>query len=812
MSLRKPQSDISGLTFTQLSGAASYVAASPDGNFWVLSTQGLPNGDKFIYHYVGNGNYVNIPGAASRIAVGPDGTPWVINAAGGIYRLVNNLFQGIAGGASDISLGGTAEAPLVDVISNQNPGPYGAGIYQYNVNTGTWSQLPGAGVTVAASIDNGTYPALNINPGGFYVTNQLGGIFYYNVGVGFEQLPGAAVRIAPTAIGGIFALGNPGSYPNGIYYNNLGTGHWTQMPGAAVSISANSEDVYAIGAAGGIYVSPITPVSGAPGGTGTPLTGPNLGYAATGYLGGWGPTAVANELQFPVQSGYNGSGYTVAIVVDGTVSTSDLSTYESWFETPQTGRTVISEPIDGGPIAPSTSTQNEAALDVETVAGLAPGANILIVEPNSIDTLDEDDAYNYVVSNHAANIVSSSFGGCEGPIQIGEPDTVESNIFKAGVAAGIAFVAASGDQGSACYDGTSNGNNTYAAGVDYPASDPNVIGVGGNETYPPPEQNPPISTLATPLVWNDSHVGQPQASGGGASTEFALPSYQLAVSGKASSQYRNVPDVAMPAVYAAIVEGGQWHEQEGTSWSTPVFAALLAEVYQYCGTTFTNSAALPYAVFSKSGYGAFINITSGNNGYAVTGVTTPTYYASSGYNNATGIGIPLGMPFAESLCTNGIASNARSSPIITPLTSSRATQAYTVNVAPAIRGLVDEGRKAANDLVRIQLGIEPGDDIVANESAIIQVLEANGFTVVQTFSNHLLVDATGPSGSVEQLFSTQMHNALQAGKAVYLPETRITVPSSIAPHASGVILDDVQRHSYPLELGSAPVSAGVRTP
>ena len=265
LSLRTTQSVVNTVSFAQLQGAATYVAASPtDGTFWVLGTQGLPNGDKYIYHCQSTGGCTNVPGAASRIAVGPDNTPWVVNSAGGIYHLVNGTFTGIAGGASELSVGGTASATFVDVISNQSPGPYGAGIYQYNVSTSTWTQLPGAGTTIAVSIDPVTYSVLNIKPGGFYVTNAAGSIFYYNLGAGFEQLPGGAIRLAPTATGGLFALGDPTNpMQHGIYYNDLSTGKWTQMPGAAVSISASSQGLYAIGAAGGIYAAPLpSPTSG----------------------------------------------------------------------------------------------------------------------------------------------------------------------------------------------------------------------------------------------------------------------------------------------------------------------------------------------------------------------------------------------------------------------------------------------------------------------------------------------------------------------------------------------------------------------
>jgi len=796
MSLQKPQSEINALNFTQLPGAAVWVAASPDGTFWVLSTQGLPSGDKFIYHYV-NGAFVNVPGAATRIAVGPDNTPWVLNSAGGIYHLVNGVFTGIAGGASELSVGGTTAAVVVDVISNQSPGPYGAGIYQYSPATNTWTQLPGAGVTVAASIDSGTYSALNITPGGFYVTNQVGGIYYYNPGQGFEQLPGGAIRLAPTASGGLFALGNPGAYQHGIYYNDLSTGTWTQMPGAAVSISANSSNFYAIGAAGGIYVSPITTVAAT--GNGAPLTGPKLGYTTGNYVGGWGPTDLANDLQYPVQSGFNGSGTTVAIVVDGVFNQSDLATYTTWFQTPQTGRSVtVQYPVVDSQATLQSDYINEAALDVQTVAGLAPGANIILYAIPSLSDQYENDAYNAIISSRSATIVSSSFSGCEAPLEVTNgSDSVQSAIFANGSSAGIAFVAASGDQGTACSDGTDkSGGNLYLAGVGYPASDPNVIGVGGNETYP---TNNGIQ-LTNPVVWNDDDTSDNsyEASGGGVSTEFTIPSYQVGVAGEASSRYRNVPDVALPASYSATVINGTWTVQGGTSWGSPAFAAMLAEVEEYCNAPLTDAAADAYTVFSSAGYTAFINVTSGNNGFSLQSLATPTYYASGGYSNATGIGIPLGMPFAKTLCPNRVlASTARSATAATVAATLRPAQAYTTDVRPGILGLVDQGRKPASEPMRIQVGIIAGGSAAAGEAAVEAALQSAGLTVVQTFSNHLLVDATGPTSAVEAFFATQMHNERQAQSTVYLPGAPITVPASIAPYASGIILDNVVNRFHP---------------
>ena len=149
-------------------------------------------------------------------------------------------------------------------ISNQPGGPNGNGIYRYA--NSVWTQLPGAGVTIAASVDAGSYADFNISPGGFYVTNTQGGIFYYNPATGFTPLPGAVVSLAPTASGGLFAIGvlyvqSSLQTPNRIFYNNLTTGTWTIMPGAAVSIAVSTSALFAVGVAGGIYQSGLVPIT-----------------------------------------------------------------------------------------------------------------------------------------------------------------------------------------------------------------------------------------------------------------------------------------------------------------------------------------------------------------------------------------------------------------------------------------------------------------------------------------------------------------------------------------------------------------------
>ena len=261
--VRLPKSAIGPTNWTQLPGGAIFVAASPDGSIWVLSNQG-GGLDRAIWHYAG-GTWTNIPGAAMRLAVAPNNTLWVVNSAGGIYSWNGSAWSTIAGGASDITVGADG---TVYVISNQGGGPYGRGIWHYA--SGTWTQLPGAAVRIAATWDLGSYPP-NIAPGGFFVVSATNSVYFYNPSSGFAQQPGGVVLVAPTKSGGLFALGyignSDGSYP--IYYEDLSNNTWTQQAGAAISIATDGTHVYAIGAAGGIYSAPITAPTPTPAATPT---------------------------------------------------------------------------------------------------------------------------------------------------------------------------------------------------------------------------------------------------------------------------------------------------------------------------------------------------------------------------------------------------------------------------------------------------------------------------------------------------------------------------------------------------------------
>jgi streptogramin lyase len=250
----RPQSAIQGQNWTQISGSASFVAASPDGSLWALST--APAGaDKFIFHFV-NGSWTNISGLASRIAVSPDAsTLYAINSGGGAYSYSGGTWTGLGGGCSDITVSSDG---TIYVLSNGGSGSDRA--IWHNVS-GTWSQVPGSGVRIAASWDPNNFTVSGtgtLSANGLYVLNSAGSIYYKNPNNSYVLLPASASAVTPTSIGGVFVLGFPAnSNGNNIFYNDLSAAGWNQQSGAGVNISTDSALLWAVGAGGGIFFSPI---------------------------------------------------------------------------------------------------------------------------------------------------------------------------------------------------------------------------------------------------------------------------------------------------------------------------------------------------------------------------------------------------------------------------------------------------------------------------------------------------------------------------------------------------------------------------
>ena len=296
-----PDLTLSGLSYTQLPGTASALAASPDGSLWALSDQ--PGGaDKYIWHYA-NATWTNVSGLASALAAAPDGTLYAVNSGGGIYKYSGGTWTALGGGGAAITV---ALDGAVFVTSNGGSGD--RAIWALPSGANQWVQQPGSGVALSASWDSGNNyqtsgGTINIfkNFGGVFILNSAGDIWYEGSrnqieGPQFVQLSGSASAIASTLDSGIFVLGYP-SNPNGdgIYYYDLNSldvaRGWAAEPGAGVNICVGYNDdgdttLYVLGAGGGIYSTRVVPVSVLAGGsTSTTATSSGATLGTGGFVG-----------------------------------------------------------------------------------------------------------------------------------------------------------------------------------------------------------------------------------------------------------------------------------------------------------------------------------------------------------------------------------------------------------------------------------------------------------------------------------------------------------------------------------------------
>jgi kumamolisin len=341
--------------------------------------------------------------------------------------------------------------------------------------------------------------------------------------------------------------------------------------------------------------------------------------AALGPANGYGPADIASiyDITPVTNAGITGGRQTVAIAACSSIAGSDLAAYDTLFGLPKPQVTVI--PIDGV----STIQDGEAILDTERVHGTAPGAAIrLYLSPNCafneiidmFSRIAEDDAtYHFAAVSH-------SYGSYEGDYVANglSQSLLDESAALAEIAKqGTPIFASSGDGGSWNDLGIEN-----ATDVNYPASDPSVLAVGGTTV-----EESSIGSRLLEHAWT--------GTGGGVSGIFALPAYQASTSGLASSLGKNLPDVAMLAdpftgATEVFAQGGGTFPIGGTSVSAPTFAGvwtLVAEARSRAGATPLHGVA--QALYANRA--SFVDITSGDNGF---------YVAQPGYDNVSGLGVP----------------------------------------------------------------------------------------------------------------------------------------------------------------------------
>jgi kumamolisin len=339
-----------------------------------------------------------------------------------------------------------------------------------------------------------------------------------------------------------------------------------------------------------------------------------------------------------------GAGQTVAIYELSPFDAADIASYDALYGL--TGTVPISTvAVQGGADDAFGATGRlEAALDIELVQAIAPGARIVVysgsASPTSSNLTVADDTYARAVQDDVAQVLTTSWGQCEQE-QEQSTDTINGvtspdlpllqSLFAQAAAQGMTVLAASGDSGANdCFE------SQFNPSVDYPASDQNVIGVGG-------------TVLSADATGNRLDETGWSGSGGGASALFARPGWQVGpgLPDPISQTMRMVPDVASDAGTSySIFVSGSLQSGAGTSAGPPFWAGLLALVNQARTTkALLQQNAPPGSCVVPAGLGnilpdlyyldgsqAFHDITTGSsNGYGAPGV---------GWDAVTGLGSP----------------------------------------------------------------------------------------------------------------------------------------------------------------------------
>ncbi len=291
--------------------------------------------------------------------------------------------------------------------------------------------------------------------------------------------------------------------------------------------------------------------------------------------------------------------------------------------------------IDSAP----SNAEGESTLDIQMVAGLAPAASIVVYQTDGNANDDtwvhvNDELQKIIDDNtnnaNAGSVVSISLGIDEADITSDDVRALDSSLQQLTRVEHMTVFVASGD--CAAFADETFGDLS----VSFPASDPWAVAVGGTELSVDAQHNR-TDEVAWSHFPNIFHCKNSWGSGGGISTLFARPSWQMGpgVQNKYSNGKRQVPDVSAVADNLAVYFQGQWTAVGGTSAAAPIWAAGQAlvneDTIQHLGT-FGYAPQLYYAVADKhAGGNAYFNVTSGNNLY---------YPATTGWNYPTGLGTP----------------------------------------------------------------------------------------------------------------------------------------------------------------------------
>lgn len=372
----------------------------------------------------------------------------------------------------------------------------------------------------------------------------------------------------------------------------------------------------------------------------------------------WVPI-VSSLYNYPTNSA---AGQTIGILSLTGYASSDITGYYTNLNAHYSGFTAptLTDILINGATNPGSDPVGETTQDIDIASSFAPGSAINVY----ITTGDQTGWVQAIsrvahpnASDSAPSVLSSSWFIADGDDTDGLADQGVTIAFLQAVTAafqdaaiqGVTVCIATGDRG------TDSDVGDGKCHVQYPASDPWVLAVGGTT----------IGNISgasfDEYVWNDPNADPNHdnwgTTGGGVSAYFPLPSYQTGAGVPVSlnpphNPGRGVPDVAgnanIVSGYLGIVLGGltaAWppsgtdpYPGNGTSAAAPQWAGLIALINAALGF----NVGFVNPVFYKLGSSFFRDIVPGAGPADNSNSGSPGYPAGPGWDACTGWGSPNG--------------------------------------------------------------------------------------------------------------------------------------------------------------------------
>ena len=341
----------------------------------------------------------------------------------------------------------------------------------------------------------------------------------------------------------------------------------------------------------------------------------------------------------------------------------------------------------------------EVDADIEMTLTVAPDVSHLLVYNVPLDDTGQTELDEYVVmaNQDLASTISSSYGYCANDVGAAYAEA-ENVVFEQMAAQGQSVFNSAGDTGAF---GCIREDGTTLVNASDPAEDPWVTGVGGTSLEsdnPGTNPSPQYPADGTETVWNvdnlcsssgpspanDNQGGffwcNATGAGGGAPSEYwGRPSYQRGPG--VNSPYetyangstecslaspgtpcRETPDISanadeytgyteyctgtttttpgsVCATFSASEPVPGWFQIGGTSLSSPLWSAIIADRDSYRGSRTGNVNALLYSLFNSDPSLYFHDIT-GIGPLQQAALTNGLFPSTPGYDMATGIGTP----------------------------------------------------------------------------------------------------------------------------------------------------------------------------